>query len=105
MKQSAFVESIANKIIDLGLATPAILLLEAHKPLSFIGSQLLLIAQPTLDLFLPQNFMQNSINLFADPHQFEQLITRLENDSRRSLTNLPNAPDNQPDLMSKESRL
>ena len=103
MKRNAFVESIANKIIDLGLATPTILLLEAHKPLSFVGSQFLLIAQPTLDLFLPQNFMQNSINLLADPYQLEQLIIRLENDQQRTLADEPINVDNWPDFPAKES--
>lgn len=78
MKSIAFIEKIANRISDLGLTTPAILLLEAHKPVAFVGSQLLLIAQPTLDLFLPPNFTQNTIELLADPEQLEQLICRLE---------------------------
>lgn len=78
-----FAEKAANKITSLGLAAPAILLLEAHKPLAFIGSQLLLIVQPTLNLFLSQHFTNNTIELLADSHQFEQLITHLERDLNR----------------------
>lgn len=78
MDNLTFAEKVANKIIDLGLAAPAILLLEAHKPLAFLGSQLLLIAQPTLDIFLPQTLTRNSADLLADTRQFEHLIACLE---------------------------
>ena len=81
MKTVAFVEELANKIIDLRLTAPAILLLEAHKPLAFVGSQLLLIAQPTLGILLPKNLVENTANLLANPDQLETLITRLETNS------------------------
>ena len=73
-----FIEKVAHKINELGLSMPAIFLLEAHKPLAFLSSQLLLVAQPTLDIFLPQNFTKQAINLLADPTQLEQLMVSLE---------------------------
>jgi hypothetical protein len=78
MDQANFIEKIANKITDLGLTAPAIFLLEANKPLAFVGSQALLVAQPTLDIFLPDNFIRNVAELLADPTQLNQLITSLE---------------------------
>lgn len=78
VKQNLFVEQVAQKIFDIGLATPAILLLEAHKPLAFLASQLLLIAQPTLNLFFSPPTTENYINLLAEEAQLEQLISRLE---------------------------
>ena len=78
MSQNNFIKKVADRITDLGLVGPAILLLEANKPLAFIGSQLLLVAQPTLDIFMPRNFTQNTINLLSDPAQLEELITTLE---------------------------
>lgn len=78
MNQSTFIEKVADKITKLGLAGPAILLLEANKPLAFIGSQLLLVAQPTVDLFLSPRFTQHTIDLLADSSQLEQLINSLE---------------------------
>lgn len=72
-----FAEKVANKIINLGLAAPAVLMLEAHKPLAFLGSQLLLIAQPTLNIFLPQTLTRDSVDLLADAGQFEHLIACL----------------------------
>lgn len=78
MDQATFVGKVAWKLSQLGLATPALLLLEAHKPLAFLGSQCLLVAQPTLNLFISPPFTQNLVDLLADPEQLEQLIVQLE---------------------------
>jgi hypothetical protein len=82
MAPTPFVQKIADKIVDLKLTVPAILLLEAHKPLAFLGSQLLLIAQPTFDIFFPKNVTGALVELLAEPEQLEQLIRRLESQSR-----------------------
>ena len=78
MTSSTFINQVADKISQLGLTTPAILLLEAHKPLAFLGSQFLLVVQPTLDLVLPSHVIRNSSDLLADPNQYERLIAILE---------------------------
>jgi hypothetical protein len=83
MDQDSFIEKIADKIAGLGVTGPAILLLEAHKPLAFISSQLLLVAQPTLDIFVPQNLTRHTINMLADSDQLEQLITKLETKTKQ----------------------
>ena len=77
-KQSEFTEKIVDKITALGLNTPAVLLLEAHKPLAFIGGQLLLVAQPTLNLLWPRNPAGELSSLLSDSTRLEQLITSLE---------------------------
>jgi hypothetical protein len=82
MIPTPFVQKVADKIIDLKLTMPAILLLETHKPLAFLGSQLLLVAQPTFDIFFPKNFIGNLAELLAEPQQLEQLILRLETETR-----------------------
>lgn len=78
MHQATFIKEVSNKISQLGLTGPAIALLEAHKPLAFVGSQLLLVAQPTLDLFFPRNQVQELAELMADSAQVEALIVSLE---------------------------
>jgi hypothetical protein len=78
METAPFVEKAAQKISALGLTAPAILLLEAHKPLAFISSQALLVAQPMLDIFLPHHLVRHTAELLADSHQLEQLIASLE---------------------------
>jgi hypothetical protein len=60
------------------LAEPAVLLLEANKPLAFLGSQLLMVAQPTLNIFVSPHLTKQTINLLTDSAQLEQLIQVLE---------------------------
>jgi hypothetical protein len=78
VEQVTFVGKVAQKLINLGLAAPAVLLLEAHKPLAFIGCQCLLLAQPTLNLFISPYLTQGFVDLLADPDQLDQLIAHLE---------------------------
>lgn len=78
MNQTDFIQRVANRITELGLTTPAILLLEVNKPLAFIGSQFLLMAQPSLDIFLPDHFTRDMVDLLADPAQLDRLISKLE---------------------------
>jgi len=83
---TTFIHKLADKIVDLGLTGPAILLLEANKPLAFLGSQLLLVAQPTLDMFFAPSFTRQTIDLLADPEQVEQLTLALETRSLKEVT-------------------
>ncbi|MCB0193282.1 MAG: hypothetical protein KDJ65_15155 [Anaerolineae bacterium] len=78
MEKNDFAEKVANKIFNLGLTAPAIFLLEAHKPLAFLGSQLLLIGQPVLNIFLSHHLTSNAVTLFENPEHLETLITHLE---------------------------
>ena len=74
----ALVERLARLISRWGLATPAILFLEANKPLSFVGSQALLLLQPMTDLFMARELTADLAALFADRDRLETLISRLE---------------------------
>lgn len=82
MDQNLFIEKLVAKLTRLGLTGLALLLLEAHKPLAFIGSQFLLVAQPSLNLWLSPSYTQGLIDLLADPRQLEQCLTRLEQNTR-----------------------
>ena len=74
----ALVERLAHLVGRWGLATPAIFFLEANKPLSFIGSQALLLLQPMADLFMAPELTTDLAALFADRGRLETLISRLE---------------------------
>jgi hypothetical protein len=74
----ALVERLARLVDRWGLATPAIFFLEANKPLSFIGSQALLLLQPMTDLFMAPELTADLAALFADRDRLEGLISRLE---------------------------
>jgi hypothetical protein len=77
-----FAQKLAQKIAYLGLTAPAIALLETHKPLAFVGSQFLLVAQPTLNLFMSSDVTRQMADLLADPVQVEELITQLEQEQK-----------------------
>lgn len=72
------IESLAQRIEALGLTTPVIFLLEANKPLSFLGSQAVLILQPLLNIAFDQKASQEIANLLEDRQNIERLIRRLE---------------------------
>jgi hypothetical protein len=74
----ALVERLAHLIGRWRLATPAVIFLEANKPLSFVGSQALLMLQPMTDLFIARDLTGDLAALFADRERLETLITRLE---------------------------
>ena len=73
-----FIARWARKIRHLRLTTPAILLLEMHKPLSFTLGQFLLVGQPVLDALLPRPFTRDAVSLLSDRRYLEQLLQELE---------------------------
>ncbi len=76
-----FIQMWAAKIQQMGLATPAILLLEVHKPLSFTAGQFLLLGQPLLNLVLPSPFTENTITLLSSRNLINALISELEKET------------------------
>lgn len=78
METDTFINKVADKIFNLGLTAPAILLLEGSKPLAFLGSQLLLVTQPMLGIFVSDQLTKNTLSLLEHPDQLETLITQLE---------------------------
>jgi hypothetical protein len=73
-----FVKTWAGKIKQMGLTTPAILLLETHKPLSFVIGQFVLLGQPILNTLLPAHFISDTVNLFSNRTYLDHLIQELE---------------------------
>lgn len=73
-----YIKKWASKIKQMGLTVPAVLLLETHKPLSFIVNQMLTVGQPALNLFLSPDTTANALNLFSNRVHLEQLIQELE---------------------------
>ncbi|MBI2845869.1 MAG: hypothetical protein HYX86_04920 [Chloroflexi bacterium] len=71
---------LAQRIKELGLAEPALLFLEGHRPLSFLGSQVLIFASPFLG-----EVAHKYAALLEDPSALQSLILELRGD-------LPSAP-------------
>ncbi len=52
-EEKKLIEKAAGKIVSLGLAAPAIFMLESLKPLNFIGSQFILVFSPFVTILFP----------------------------------------------------
>ena len=72
------VERLVYLVARWGLVTPAIAFLEANKPLSFVGSQALLMLQPMTDLFGASKLTKDFAVLLADRDRVGRLIASLE---------------------------
>jgi hypothetical protein len=76
-RREELIEGLVGQVNDWGMVAPAILFLEAHKPLSFLASQFLLLSQPTLEPFLGGVVREYAL-LLEDRESVETILSRLE---------------------------
>lgn len=74
----ALIEKAAIAIQSRGLGMPAVLLLESHKPLSFIGSQAAISFSPFLVPLFGFDNVNNYSRLFSKRENVERLLERLD---------------------------
>lgn len=72
------IERAASEIERRKLEAPAVLVLEAHKPLAFVGSQTSIMFAPFIAPFLGFEFVNNYSRLFAKRENVERLLLRIE---------------------------
>ena len=77
-RRQQLIDRVAQQIVGRGMTAPAILFLEMHKPLAFLGAQLLWIAQPFLSIGLNNADLSDLITVIEDRAGVEELIERLE---------------------------
>jgi hypothetical protein len=76
---TAALEKLARRIHDSGMTVPARLFLVAGRPLSFFGSQVLLLAQPASKLlFKAQDPTAQYSRLLEDRANVDRLLRRLD---------------------------
>lgn len=83
-RRTEILSRIAQKVVDLRLTPVAIIILESSKPLSFVGSQLMVFFQPIVMAVFPFQSYDEVVAVFEDRANVEalmQLIEKLE-DSR-----------------------
>ena len=73
-----FIESVAKKIYDSGLVTPAVFFLEMSKPLSLIGSHALIFLGPILNAFIQSENYYRAAQVFEDHNTVDILIEMIE---------------------------
>jgi hypothetical protein len=72
------IDGLARHIRRRRLETPAVALLEVSRPLSFLASQGLLVAQPLLGFLFGESQVGGYADLFADRANVDRLIARLD---------------------------
>jgi hypothetical protein len=69
---------IAQKIVDMRLTPVAVVMLESSKPLSFVGSQLMVFFQPIVTSLFPFRQYDEVAALLEERSNVEALIQKIE---------------------------
>jgi len=69
---------IAQKIVDMRLTPVAVVMLESSKPLSFVGSQLMVFFQPIVTSIFPFRQYDEVAALLEERANVEALIQMIE---------------------------
>lgn len=77
-KDEDLIERIATWIDSKGLAVPAVLFLELHKPIAGFGSAFVSFLAPGLDWILGEKRIEDLANILQDRRELERLIARIE---------------------------
>lgn len=93
-RRTEILTRIARKVVDLKLTPVAVVMLESTKPLSFVGSQLMVFFQPIVTALFPFREYDEVTALLEDRANVEaliQTIERLEDERRdRKVKDNPN---------------
>ena len=77
-RKAEIFHKLAQKVVDLKLTTIAIVMLESGKPLSFVGSQLMVFFQPIFTSVFPFIQYDEFAALLEDRKNVEVLIQEIE---------------------------
>lgn len=72
---------IAKTIVERDLTVPAIMLIESIKPLSFLGSQMLVFANPVVSLIVQSGDYYRFIRMIEDRDNIEKLTVAIEEEN------------------------
>lgn len=77
-------EKIAQNVVSRRLEMPAVMFLEMHRPLSFLGSQALYFLTPLLGLVASPEQISRLARLLDTPEGVERLISAIERKANAS---------------------
>ena len=83
-ERDRMIQSFAERVVKRGLATPAVFMLEMHKPLCFFGSQLLLLGAPLLGAFFGFGRLSKIAALIEKRQNVDLLVRAIEQASEAS---------------------
>jgi hypothetical protein len=76
--QDQAVERLARLTVRFGMTVPAILFLESMKPMSFVGSQAMLVFSPFVNILASRAEWDALQSLLEDRRGIEVVIRRIE---------------------------
>ena len=76
--EKQLITGLADKIVQRGLAVPAIFFLELTKPLALIGSHGMIFFGPIINAFINTEGYYKAAELFEEPANVELLIREIE---------------------------
>lgn len=77
-RRAEIIAGIAKRTVEMRLTPVAIVMLEASKPLSFVGSQLMVFFQPIVSAIFPFHMYDEVAALLEDRANIELLIQAIE---------------------------
>jgi hypothetical protein len=77
-RQEQLLEKLAHKIVDLRFSAMAIFILESMKPLSFVGSQVMVFFEPIVQTFFEFRDYETIQEAIEHRENIEYLIGRIE---------------------------
>jgi len=77
-EREALIERLVAKVKAWGLEAPAVLLLQSHSPLAFLGSQALVFLEPVFRMAGRERFAQDWARALEDRDTVEHIVRRIE---------------------------
>ncbi len=78
---SEFMQKISKEIVQRQLTVPAIIFLETIKPLSFLGNQLLIFANPIVSLIVRTGNYYKFVRMIENRENIEKLTVAIEEEN------------------------
>jgi hypothetical protein len=78
MTDDQLLDAVAGRVVRMSLGVPSVFMLESTKPLSFVGSQVLVFLEPFIQAFLTIRHYQQFTRMLEDRQNIEKLIQRIE---------------------------
>ena len=86
LSDKQLISNLAEKVVNHGMAVPAILFLDMMKYLSFFGGQLMVFFGPIITAFVSSQYYYKFAELLEDRNNVEFLlleIERMESDNKK----------------------
>lgn len=80
LDQTQLIAQVVKAVNRYGLRLPTLIALEAGHPFTFLSSQILRIAQPTLSLLMSSQRIHQFARLLEEPSAVQALIKQLESE-------------------------